>query len=107
MKRSNNPTKNRLSAGAIVGTAFLFLALAPALAGERGGQAAIIGMDEARASALKIYPGIIMKEELEKERGGLRYSFDIRSGKKWREVGIDAKTGRVVENRAEAPYPKD
>jgi uncharacterized membrane protein YkoI len=50
-----------------------------------------------------------MKEELELERGGsgLRYSFDIRQGKKWREVGIDAKTGRVLENSAEWANPKD
>jgi len=50
-----------------------------------------------------------MKEELERERGGsgLRYSFDIRQGKKWREVGVDAKIGRVLENSAESPNPKD
>lgn len=50
-----------------------------------------------------------MKEELEREHGGsgLRYSFDIRLDKKWREVGIDAKTGRVLENSAESPNPKD
>jgi uncharacterized membrane protein YkoI len=50
-----------------------------------------------------------MKEELEHERGGsgLRYSFDIQQGKKWREVGVDAKTGRILENSAESANPKD
>jgi uncharacterized membrane protein YkoI len=68
-----------------------------------------LSIEEARSIALKLVPGEIMKEELERERGGsgLRYSFDIRQGKKWREVGIDAKTGRVLENSAESANPKD
>ncbi len=34
----------------------------------------------------------------------LRYSFDIVSGKKARqEVGVDAKTGRLLENGVEGP----
>jgi uncharacterized membrane protein YkoI len=68
-----------------------------------------LSIEEARSIALKLVPGKIMKEELERERGGsgLRYSFDIRQGKKWREVGVDAKTGRVLENSAESPNPKD
>jgi uncharacterized membrane protein YkoI len=68
-----------------------------------------ISMREARAIALKAYPGTIMKKELEHERGGtgLRYSFDIRQGQRWREVGIDAITGRVFENTSEGANPKD
>ena len=68
-----------------------------------------LSIEEARSIALKLVPGKIMKEELERERGGsgLRYSFDIRQGKKWREVGVDAKIGRVLENSAESPNPKD
>ena len=68
-----------------------------------------IGPTEARAIALKTYPGKIMKEELEHERGGsgLRYSFDMRNGKRWREVGIDAMTGRILENSPEMANPKD
>jgi hypothetical protein len=42
-----------------------------------------------------------MKEELEREGGGLCYSFDMRRGKHWREVGVDAITGKVLENTAE------
>jgi uncharacterized membrane protein YkoI len=68
-----------------------------------------LSIEEARSIALKLVPGKIMKEELERERGGsgLRYSFDIRQGRKWREVGVDAKTGRVLENSAESANPKD
>jgi len=68
-----------------------------------------ITMQEARAIALKIYPGKIMKQELEREAGGsgLRYSFDLRRGNKWREVGVDAITGKVIEDTAERPNPRD
>ncbi len=80
----------------------------PALAAEPSpAQATKISLNEARAIALKLYPGKIMKEELEREAGALRYSFDIRQGKRWREIGIDAMTGKVVENIAERAYPKD
>jgi hypothetical protein len=45
-------------------------------------------------------------EELEKEKGGsgLRYSFDIKNGGVTHEVGIDAKTGKLLENSAEGPH---
>ena len=68
-----------------------------------------LSIEAARSIALRLVPGEIMKEELERERGGsgLRYSFDIRQGKKWREVGVDAKTGRILENSAESANPKD
>ncbi len=68
-----------------------------------------ISLSQARAIALKAYPGKIMKEELERERGGsgLRYSFDLRRGKHWREVGVDAMTGRILENIHEGANPKD
>jgi uncharacterized membrane protein YkoI len=61
----------------------------------------------ARATALKARPGKITDQELEKEAGGtgLRYSFDIESGGKTYEVGIDAKTGRVLENAVEGKNP--
>ncbi len=60
-------------------------------------------MTEARAIALKTFPGNITSEELEKERGGsgLRYSFDIKNGARLHEVGVDARTGRVIENSVE------
>lgn len=66
-----------------------------------------IGIQQARAIALKASPGKIVDEELEKERGGsgLRYSFDIRNGSATQEVGVDAKTGAVLENSTEGPNP--
>ncbi len=83
----------------------------PALAATHGVvQKANISMSQARQIALKTYPGgSIVKAELEKEGGGsgLRYSFDMKQGKKWREVGVDAMTGKVLENKAEGANPKD
>ena len=62
----------------------------------------------ATATALKARAGTVTDSELEKESGGsgLRYSFDITSAaaKKY-EVGIDAKTGRILENKAEGRNP--
>ena len=63
---------------------------------------------QARAIALKAHPGAITDQELEKEGGGsgLRYSFDIKAkGKKTFEVGVDAMTGKVLENKAEGKNP--
>ncbi|MHB8354008.1 MAG: PepSY domain-containing protein [Burkholderiales bacterium] len=64
-----------------------------------------VSMTKARAIALKAHPGKITGEELEKESGGsgLRYSFDIRHGKATYEVGVDAQTGLVLENKAQGP----
>lgn len=81
----------------------------PALAftGQELSHKAKIALPEARAIALKAHPGKVMDEELERERGGsgLRYSFDIRNGSVTQEVGVDAATGRVLENKAEGPNP--
>lgn len=59
-----------------------------------------ISLQRARTIALKTFPGKVIKEELEHETGGsgLRYSFDIRQGKRVHEVGVDAETGKVLEN---------
>ncbi len=66
-----------------------------------------ITMTDARAIALKAHPGKITDEELEKEPGGSgqRYSFDIQDGKGTQEVGVDAKTGKVLENKLEGANP--
>lgn len=66
-----------------------------------------VSLTAARATALKARPGKVTDEELEKEKGGsgLRYSFDIASGGKTYEVGVDAKTGKVLENAAEGAKP--
>ena len=43
----------------------------------------------------------------EKEPGesGLRYSFDIKRGKVTQEIGVDAHTGKVLENKKEGKNP--
>ena len=66
-----------------------------------------ITIEQARASALKAHPGTITDEELERESGGsgLRYSFDIKAAGGTQEVGVDARTGRVLENAKEGPNP--
>ncbi len=66
-----------------------------------------VTMSQARVIALKAHHGKITDAELEKEKGGtgLRYSFDIRKGKTTYEVGVDAQTGDVLENKAEGPHP--
>ena len=66
-----------------------------------------IGIEQARRIALKAHPGTITDEELERERGGsgLRYSFDIKRGSLTQEVGVDARSGKVLENRKEGPNP--
>ena len=65
-----------------------------------------ITMAQARHIALKAEPGKIVSGELEHEAGGsgLRYSFDIRRGKITRELGVDAKTGKLLENSIEGAH---
>ena len=66
-----------------------------------------VSLAQARAAATRAHPGVITDQELEKEGGGsgLRYSFDIKSHGKTFEVGVDARTGKVLENKAEGPNP--
>jgi uncharacterized membrane protein YkoI len=90
-------------------TVSLLLAASPAMAytGEELAKHATINIRQARSIALKAHPGQITDQELEKERGGsgLRYSFDIKRGAVTQEVGVDARTGRVLENKKEGPHP--
>ena len=80
---------------------------ARAYKGEALAGRAKIGIAQARAIALKAHPGTITDEELEREKGGsgLRYSFDIKHGSTTQEVGVDAQTGKVLENKKEGPHP--
>jgi len=66
-----------------------------------------ITLAQARSTALAARSGQITDQELEKERGGtgLRYSFDIKNNGKTFDVGVDARTGKVLENKAEGPNP--
>lgn len=76
-------------------------------AGQNLAAQARITIVQARATALKVRPGRVTDQELEKEAGGsgLRYSFDITGGGKKFEVGVDAISGKVLENKAEGPHP--
>jgi Peptidase propeptide and YPEB domain len=98
--------KFSLTTGAAVA---LIMATVPAMAytGQELSKQAKVSITEARAIALKAHPGKITDEELEKEKGGtgLRYSFDIKSGAVTQEVGVDAQTGKVLENKKEGPHP--
>jgi hypothetical protein len=93
----------------ICATAVLLAVTSPAMAytGQELARNAKISIKQARAMALKAHPGEITDQELEKERGGsgLRYSFDIKRGAITQEVGVDAMTGKVLENKKEGPHP--
>ena len=101
-------TLNRMDLYIVGGAALaVMMAMLPAMAytgQELAGQAKI-GIAEARAIALKAFPGKITDEELEKESGGsgLRYSFDIKRGTVTQEVGVDAQSGSVLENKKDGP----
>jgi hypothetical protein len=90
-----------------LGLALLLACPALAYTGEKLAKDAKISIAEASAIALKAHPGKITDEELERESGGsgLRYSFDIKSGSATQEVGVDARTGRVLENAKEGKNP--
>ncbi|HUY83987.1 MAG TPA: PepSY domain-containing protein [Steroidobacteraceae bacterium] len=98
-------TNSSLAAGALL-IALTAVASAKPLTGHQYLKEAKISLQSARAIALRVLPGgKIVDQELERERGGsgLRYSFDIRVAHGEREVGVDAKTGKVLENSVEGP----
>lgn len=80
---------------------------AQAYSGQEFAKEAKISMARATAIALKAHPGKVTDRELEHEPGGsgLRYSFDVKHGSVTYEVGVDAKTGKVLENTVEGPNP--
>ena len=80
--------------------------LVSAYTGEGLAKDAKVTLPQARAIALKAFPGKITDEELEKEKGGsgLRYSFDIKNSGVTHEVGVDAKTGKLLENSLESAH---
>jgi uncharacterized membrane protein YkoI len=96
----------RFRCGALT-LALLLASPAFAYKGEKLAKDANFSIAEARAIALKAHPGKVTDEELEREKGGtgLRYSFDIKSGSSTYEVGVDARTGRVLENAKEGKNP--
>lgn len=102
-------TPYRQLARALIATACTLGAVSTSQAytGKELAKEAKITIAQARKVALKAHPGEVTDEELEREPGGsgLRYSFDIRSGKVTQEVGVDAVTGEVLENQPEGKTP--
>lgn len=64
-----------------------------------------ISMEKARSIALKeVSHGKVASQELERERGKLIYSFDIKTNKPGvTEVNVDAMNGKVVNVHHETP----
>lgn len=91
-----------LYAAALVGSV-AFGAAAASYPGSQLERQAKVSLTKARQIAVAARPGKILDQELEKEAGGsgLRYAFDIASGPKTYEVGVDAMTGKVLENGVE------
>ena len=57
-----------------------------------------ITIEQARVTALATISGTVVKEELEKERGRVQYTFDIRNSQgKLYDVEIDAQTGELIK----------
>jgi uncharacterized membrane protein YkoI len=69
--------------------------------------AAKITMAQAQAKALKLAPGKVISSEYEKEGVIWRYSFDIQQRGNVQEIGIDGRTGKVVENKSEGKVDHD
>jgi uncharacterized membrane protein YkoI len=71
------------------------------------GPAPKITKSRAEAMALKLAPGKIISSEYENESGGWRWSFDIQQKGHVQEIGIDGRTGKVVENKSEDKVDHD
>ena len=56
-----------------------------------------ISKEKAQEIALKKAPGTVESSELEREKGTLVYSFDIRTGKDITEVLVSAIDGHIVD----------
>jgi hypothetical protein len=60
-----------------------------------------VTMEQAQKTALAKEAGKIQSKEIEREKGKLIYSFDIKMPDGIHEVNIDAMTGEVVEDTVE------
>jgi hypothetical protein len=61
-----------------------------------------VTMEEAQKAALAKESGKIKSKELEREKGRLIYSFDIKMADGLHEVNVDAMTGEVIEDTVES-----
>jgi len=92
----------------LVGIPLALLTLAAWACGEsKASQAALskeakITMEQAQKTALAKEAGKIQSKEIEREKGRLIYSFDIKMADGIHEVNIDAVTGEVVEDTVES-----
>jgi hypothetical protein len=87
----------------------LALLTLPAWAGgqSKSNQAALskeakVTMEQAQKTALAKEAGKIKSKELEREKGRLIYSFDIKTADGIHEVQVDAMTGEIVEDTVES-----
>ena len=106
INRRNDMKLKRIGARFLLQSAVLAVLMtgtALAFTGETLLPQAKLTLPQARKVALNAYPGKVVSEELEQESGGsgLRYSFVIHHNKVKHEVGVDAKTGAVLENAVE------
>jgi hypothetical protein len=61
-----------------------------------------ITMEQAQKAALAKEAGKIQEKEIEREKGRLIYSFDIKMADGIHEVNVDAMTGEVLEDTVES-----
>lgn len=64
-----------------------------------------VSREEAQWIALARVPrGSVQSAELEEEGGSLRWTFDLKTpgSRRLTEVGVDARTGKVIERRVES-----
>ena len=87
----------------------LVLLTFPAWAGgeSKASQAALskeakVTMEQAQKTALAKEAGKIKSKELEREKGRLIYSFDIKTADGIHEVQVDAITGEIVDDTVES-----
>jgi hypothetical protein len=92
----------------LAGVLLALLGLAAWAGGEsRSSQAALskeakITMEQAQKTALAKEAGKIQSKEIEREKGKLIYSFDVKMADGVHEVNVDAMTGEVVEDTVES-----
>ncbi len=100
--------KSLLGTVALGASLLVTAAVAAAYPGQEFAAQAKVSMAQARAIALHTAPGTIAAAELERENGGsgLRYSFDIKTRSGIREIGVDAKTGAILENSLDSATPR-
>ena len=92
-----------LAAGLLAATA----AQASSPAAKAKPPVAKLSLSKAQAIALKAAPGRVVKKEYEAENGGWRYSFDIQQKGHIQEIGVDAMTGKIIENKSEGKVDHD